>query len=282
MKKQVRKVLIVILALVFVTSLAVLLVQRHAYRAGEDIYTRAEQLALQPPALSETLPEPSVTGQTPQPSASDEPSAQPETAPQPSETPQPEFSLEALSVAALRQVSPDTVGWIKIPDTAISYPLVQGSDNDFYLNHAWDATPTRVGAIFMDYRCAADLTGFHTLIYGHRMKNGAMFTGLDYYESQSYWQSHPYVYIKLDGQVLTYAVFAALEAPVRSPVYDLTLSDDAAKQTVIDFALANSVIDTGIVPTVNDRILTLSTCTGRGYEKRWVVQCVRLENGAPD
>ena len=286
MKKRVRKVLIVILALVFVTSAAVLLHQQRGYRVGEDIYTRAEQLAQQPPAALETLPEPSVTGETPPPSASTQgqqtvlPPEQ--AAAQPQETPQPEFSLESLSIAALRQVSGDTVGWIKIPDTAISYPLVQGEDNDYYLDHAWDGTPTPVGAIFMDWRNAADLTDFHTLIYGHRMKNGTMFTGLDDYESQSYWKNHPYVYIRLDERVITYAVFAAYEAPVRSPVYDLTLSDDAAKQAVIDFALEQSVIDTGIIPTVTDCILTLSTCTGHGYETRWVVQAVRLETGAQD
>ena len=290
MKKRVRKVLIVILALVFVTSVGVLLHQRQTYRAGEDIYARAEQLAQQPPASTETLPEPAVTGQTPQLPVSPDGT---QTAPPSDEPPAAEtepvqadgqsgFSLESLSIAALRQVSPDTVGWIKIPGTAISYPLVRGEDNDYYLNHAWDGTPTRVGAIFMDHRNAADLTDFHTLIYGHRMKNATMFTALDCYESLSFRDEHPYVYIKLDGQVITYAVFAAYEAPVRSVVYDLTLSGEAEKQALIDFALEQSVIDTGIVPTVNDRVLTLSTCTGRGYESRWVVQCVRLGNGAPD
>ena len=280
MKKQVRKILIVILALVFLGSLAALLRQQQIYRTGEDIYTRAEQLAQQPPAALETLPTPDAAEQTARPSASDSPAEALDTRPQ--STAQPKSALESLSIASLRQVSPDVVGWIKIPDTALSYPLVQGTDNDFYLNHAWDATATAVGSIFMDWRCAADLTDFHTVIYGHRMRDGSMFNSLRHYSSPSYREEHPYVYIKIDAQVLTYAVFAAYEAPVRSPVYDLTPPDAAAKQTLIDFALAQSVIDTGVLPTVNDRILTLSTCTGNGYDTRWVVQAVQLPNGGQE
>lgn len=276
MKKTVRKVLIVILALVFLTSVAVLLVQQRTYRAGEEIYDRAEQIAQLTPEQAGQIPQPSETGPTPLPSVSAAPSDEP----QPQQTEQTKFSLESLSLEALQQVGADVIGWIKIPDTVLSYPLVQGEDNDHYLDHAWDGTPTPVGAIFMDNRCAADLSDFHTLIYGHRMRNGTMFTPLDYYESQSFWRSHPCVYIKTGEGIRTYAVFAAYEAPVRCPVYDLTLSDDAAKQTLIDFALEQTVIDTGITPTVSDRILTLSTCTGRGYETRWVVQAVLLPEGA--
>lgn len=278
MKKRVRKILIVMLALVFLGSLAMFLHQQQTYRAGEDIYTQAEQLALRPSAPLETLPPSAPPEQSPLPPAASAPTEE-----QGADTSAVSgSSLESLSIAALQQVNPHVAGWIRIPDTALSYPLVQGTDNDFYLNHAWDGTPTAVGSIFMDYRCVADLTDFHTVIYGHRMRDGSMFNCLRHYRSLSYRQEHPMLYIKTGDQVRQYTVFAAYEAPVRSPVYALTAQDDAAKQALIDFALEHSVIDTGVRPTVNDRIVTLSTCTGNGYDTRWVVQAVQLPNGGQE
>ena len=278
MKKRVRKILIVMLALVFLGSLAMFLHQQQTYRAGEDIYTQAEQLALRPSAPLETLPPSVPPEQSPLPPAASAPTEE-----QGADTSAVSgSSLESLSIAALQQVNPHVAGWIRIPDTALSYPLVQGTDNDFYLNHAWDGTPTAVGSIFMDHRCAADLTDFHTVIYGHRMRDGSMFNCLRHYRSLSYRQEHPMLYIKTGDQVRQYTVFAAYEAPVRSPVYALTAQDDAAKQALIDFALEHSVIDTGVRPTVNDRIVTLSTCTGNGYDTRWVVQAVQLPNGGQE
>lgn len=260
-KKTVRKVLIVILLLVFLGSLGMLLRQQKTYREGEDIYAQAEQLVQRPPVVEETP-------QTPE----TEPAPQPE----PDSDPQPEVPLESLSIEALQAVNSDVLGWIEIPDTALSYPLVQGMDNDWYLNHAWNGQWTSVGSIFVDYRCAADLTDFHTIVYGHRMRNGSMFASLKYYDDQSHWEAHPHVFIRSGEHVRQYAIFAAYEAPVQSPTYTLPGEEEAARQALIDFALEQSVIDTGLVPTAADRILTLSTCTGDGYETRWVVQAVEM------
>lgn len=260
-KKTVRKVLIVILLLVFLGSLGMLLRQQKTYREGEDIYAQAEQLVQQPPVVEETP-------QTPE----TEPAPQPE----PDSDPQPEVPLESLSIEALQAVNSDVLGWIEIPDTALSYPLVRGADNDWYLNHAWNGQWTSVGSIFVDYRCAADLTDFHTIVYGHRMRNGSMFASLKYYDDQSHWEAHPHVFIRSGEHVRQYAIFAAYEAPVQSPTYTLPGEEESARQALIDFALEQSVIDTGLVPTAADRILTLSTCTGDGYETRWVVQAVEM------
>ena len=265
-KKTVRKVLIVILLLVFLGSLGMLLRQQQTYREGEDIYAQAEQLVQQPPAAEEEelrLPVESEDGTAAEP--------------EPESDPQPEVPLESLSIESLQAVNSDVLGWIRIPDTALSYPLVRGADNDWYLNHAWNGQWTSVGSIFMDYRCAADLTDFHTIVYGHRMRNGSMFASLKYYDDQRHWEAHPHVFIRSGEHVRQYAIFAAYEAPVQSPTYTLPGEDESARQALIDFALDQSVIDTGLVPTTTDRILTLSTCTGDGYETRWVVQAVELQ-----
>lgn len=84
-------------------------------------------------------------------------------------------ALAAVDLAALREVNPEVVGWIEIPDGGISYPLMQGANNQWYLKHTWVGDYSSVGSVFMDCRSHADLSDFHTILYGHRLRSGAMF-----------------------------------------------------------------------------------------------------------
>ena len=80
------------------------------------------------------------------------------------------------------------------------------------------------------------------------------------------------MYILDDAGPHRYEVFSAYEASVTGTTYRLAIEDDAVKQKFIDDCSGWSEIETGVEPTIRDRMLTLSTCTGRGYETRWVVQ----------
>ena len=124
----------------------------------------------------------------------------------------------------------------------------------------------------MEHLNSRDLTDFNTIVYGHNMNNKSMFGQLSNYSIADYWQTHPYVYIATEPDVYRYEVFAFLQAPVDSVIYSMNPQRDDTKQEFIDFSLAHNRIDTGIVPVITDRILTLSTCTGRNYLSRNVVQ----------
>ena len=171
----------------------------------------------------------------------------------------------------------DVLGWLSIPDTAISYPLVQGADNDYYLAHTWNRSSSAVGAIFMDARCASDRSGFNTVIYGHRMNNGSMFASLKYYNDPSYRQAHPRICLVDASGSHTYDIYAAYEVSTEGEAYRLSFSDDTERQAFLNDGLSRSVISTGITPQISDRVLTLSTCTGRGHATRWVVQAVEAD-----
>ena len=270
MKRKIRMALIVVLALVFAGSLIGLIYRAVEYRKGEETYAEAESL-VDLPDLSE-LPSPTLD---PEPSQS--------LPAQEEEQPQEETvvyvdpyadALRDMDFTALREVNPDVLGWILIPGTVVSYPLVQGDDNDYYLNHTWKGWRNVVGSIFLEWTNSADLSDFNTIVYGHRMKNGSMFASLKYYSSQSYWKQHPCVYITDDNGSHKYEIFAAYEVSTEGLTYRVGFSSDEDKQEFIDYCLAQSVISTGITPTVYDRILTLSTCTGDGHATRWVVQGV--------
>lgn len=156
----------------------------------------------------------------------------------------------------------------------ISYPLVQGADNDYYLTHTWNQNSSAVGAIFMDCRCSADFSGFNTIVYGHRMNNGSMVCRAEALQKADFLRHIRQVYVTNASGTHAYRIYAAYEAALDGTAYYSAFSDETIKKTFIDEGISLSVIRTGAAPTVNDHILTLSTCTGNGHATRWVVQAV--------
>ena len=151
---RLRRVISLVLAAVCLGSGAMFVRRLLDYRTGDAAYAEAAQIATLPEPEPETTAEPA-----PEPSAEATPSAP--------QTPV-ESAPAAIDLPALQAVNADVIGWISIPDTAISYPLVQGSDNDYYLTHTWNRVSSAVGAIFLDARCPSDLGGFNAILYGHR------------------------------------------------------------------------------------------------------------------
>lgn len=265
--KQPKKILNLILALVFLVSVIMVLRQALDDSGGENEYQKAIDIAKSTDVTSETAPEESqnVSADT---SDSGELVWMPETV---EDDPVLE-ELRKTDLAALREINPDVVGWIRIPDTKIDYPLVQGTDNDFYLKHTWQGNANSVGTIFMDFNSSPDLTDFNTLIYGHNMRSGSMFASLRNYSQQSYFDDHPYIYLLVDNGVFRFEVFSSYRAELDASAYGQSFQQRETRQKFLQDALDQSAIETGITPGIRDRILTLSTCSGVGYETRWVVQ----------
>lgn len=188
--------------------------------------------------------------------------------------------LAEIDLEALREINSDVIGWIGIPDTEVFYPVMQAGDNDYYLNHTWKKERSSVGAVFLDYRNPADFNGFHSILYGHQMRDGSMFGGLHKYADKAYMEEHPIIYIVTDTGVQKYTIFAAYEADVRGIVYDMAAGEIDKRQEFIDYCLLHSADGAEAVPDADSHILTLSTCTGRGYATRWVVQAVQGSDNA--
>lgn len=273
MKPKFRKALAALLAVICAVCLGRTALQLVQYRQGDETYAQAEELAGLPdlsdlPAVDVTDGSGSVSSSASADGAGEAPEEVPVW-----QDPYAQ-ALKDMDFSALRQQNPDVLGWILIPGTRVSYPVVQGTDNSYYLNHTWRGGKNSVGAIFMDYRNSGDLSDFNTIIYGHRMNNRSMFGTLSQYKSRSYWQAHPYVYLTDDSGTHRYEIFAAGEVSVDSDVYRLGLRSDSSRQSFLDSCLALSALNTGVTPHTYDKVLTLSTCTGNGHATRWVVQAV--------
>ena len=190
--------------------------------------------------------------------------------------PEEAAGLKNFNLEALKSSNSDTVGWIELPGTKLSYPLMQGEDNETYLNHNWKNEPSISGSIFIECTNKNDFSGFHTIIYGHRMKDNSMFGILKFYKSREFWEKHPAIYIADGKCIRCYRIFAAHETDIKGMVYRLDLEKQNLEKEFIRFCLENSVLDVGtsaeIIPEAKAPILTLSTCTGRGHDTRWVVQ----------
>ena len=269
MKLSIKKLLSAILLLVCIGSAAMYALSAIDKQKSEASYKSAESVASLPmeeapteaptEAVAEAQTEPTEPAKTkwaPAPVTDDDPYLQ---------------TLSHINLAALRQVNPDVVGWIRIPGMKIHYPIMRSDDNDYYLNHTWDGQSSFSGSIFLETANSVEFTDFNTIVYGHNMKNGSMFAGLHAYTTLSHWSQNPYVYLVTDAGVLRYEIFASYDADVDSKAYGLSFRKTQTREEFIQLAIENSDIDTGLVPAATDRILTLSTCTGLGYQQRRVV-----------
>lgn len=266
MKKS-KLVLLALLAAVFLFSVGMMARQQLEYQKIAADSEEAARIAGLPVRSDAPRPTASAGTAAPAPPEPDETEAPPEELPV-------EAVLAGIDLEALRAVNGDVMGWIEIPGTELSYPLVQGRNNRYYLSRSWKKEPSAGGAVFLESTNSGDLTDFHTIIYGHRMNNESMFGPLKHYKDPDFWREHPSVYLATEAGVYRYDIFAAQEAGVRELVYRLDLETSHLEEEFLQYCVENSAIDTGIVPTASDRILTLSTCTASNRAKRWVVHGV--------
>jgi len=124
------------------------------------------------------------------------------------------------------------------------------------------------------------MTDFNTIIYGHNMDNSSMFRDLLSFDNLKYMKSHPSAYVVTDNGVYRYDFFAAHKASVKSITYAYDVQTDRKKNEVIQFNLNYADVKNDIVPTADDHLLTLSTCSRFGQTVRWVVVGVFNEEGS--
>lgn len=176
----------------------------------------------------------------------------------------------------LREQNPDIIGWIYSPDTPINYPIAQSEDNDYYLRRLTDGTRNTAGTIFVDFRNSADFSDRNTLVYGHNMKNDTMFGTLSEYDSQSYYESHRTLWLLTPEQSWKLEPIAGFVTRADSDSYILFESREELTG-YLEEALTRSGFESEVDPEQTERIVTLSTCTYQGVDKRYILICAISE-----
>ncbi|NBK96984.1 MAG: class B sortase [Erysipelotrichia bacterium] len=179
------------------------------------------------------------------------------------DVPSNEKGLENFSVDfdKLKKLNQDIVAWIVVKDTEISYPVVQGSDNDYYLTHTFEKKNNYAGAIFMDYTASPDFSDQNTFIYGHNVYHGTMFAELANYMDQAFFNAHPYIYLYTPQGNYKLQVFSAYVDKADSTSYRMGFASEQEFQNYLNEVNAKSKYASGVEVSSVDRIVTLYTCS---------------------
>ena len=170
----------------------------------------------------------------------------------------------AEKYASVLAENDDFIGWIKIPETRIDYPVVQTPDSpNYYLRRGFDKKYSYYGVPYAAEICTIGDCD-NTIIYGHNMTNGSMFSDLQKYSSKEFWQGHRYVQFDTMEGFGVYEIFAVIKTAAGAKnefkYYKFAEGDAQAFADYVAECKHRSLYDTGITAEKGDRLLTLSTC----------------------
>lgn len=176
------------------------------------------------------------------------------------------------------------IGWVKIDDTYIDYPVLQTSNNEYYMDHNFDQEQDKNGSIFLDAGCSILPRSTNLILYGHHMRSGRMFGQLNKYSSQKFYEEHKLIQFDTIYEEGTYEVMYVF----RSKIYEESeivfkyyqfinaLSETEFNSYMREMA-AMSLYDTGVTAEFGDELLTLSTCDYYTDYGRFVVVAKKVK-----
>ncbi len=183
-----------------------------------------------------------------------------------------------------RDITEDIYAWIYIPDTGVSYPVLQHpTDNSYYLEYNLNGTKGYPGCIYTENYNSKDFMDRHTAIYGHNMRDGSMFSDLHLYEDEEFFNNNKYVYIYTEEDVFVYEIFAAYQTDNVHQILGYNVSTEEGFNSYFNkiFSTEDSLgfINRDIAYSMDTKLLTLSTCVmeERQFHLRYLVQAVMLE-----
>lgn len=180
---------------------------------------------------------------------------------------------------ALYAENQDVIAWLYCPDTPINYPVVQAADNDYYLRRLLDGSRNIAGTLFLDYRNTSDLSDWNCVIYGHNMNNGSMFGSLADYQSQSYFEAHPEIFLLTPEQNYVVELIAGYTTPANAALYTAFSPTESEKARFVESWLSASDFVSETVPAAEDHFITFSTCSHAYDNARYVLTGILRESG---
>ncbi len=183
----------------------------------------------------------------------------------------------------VHQKNQKLIGWVKIDDTIIDYPVMQTINNEYYLDHNFNQEEDRNGCIFMDYQCDVVKGCDNCILEGHHMKSGKMFGTLNKYSSESYFEEHPVIQFDTIYEKGKYQVMYVFRSKVYSEE-DVTFkyyqfinaASEMEFNSYLNEMAALSLYDTGVTAAYGDKLLTLSTCDYQEKKGRFVVVAKKI------
>lgn len=192
----------------------------------------------------------------------------------------PEKEIVNEEIASLKKINEDVVGWLKVNNTNIDYPVVQAQNNDYYLKRNLKKEKDNSGWIFMDYRANNMNLSDNTIIFGHNMYYSGVMFGTLYKTKYSSWYTNPdNQIIKFDTlyDKMNWQIFSIYVTEVTNDYLIADFSTREKYQEFINLITNRSIYEFNTPVSINDKILTLSTCSNNG-QKRLVIHAVLLSD----
>lgn len=173
----------------------------------------------------------------------------------------------------------DIKGILEIDNTDYIVPVLQGNDNDYYLNHDAYGNRSGMGSIYLDYRVNID-TSKKLLIYGHNSSNIDMpFKILEEFYDKDYYDNHKYVLLTTSTTKKRYEIFSVYVETSDFSYMDVNFASDKDYLEHLTKLKEKSMYDTGVEVTSDDEILILQTCSThkdyRNYQKKYLLIILR-------
>lgn len=186
--------------------------------------------------------------------------------------------LKNYDHAALLALNPESVGYLQIPALDILLPVVQGDDNEYYLTHTLTGETSKNGTLFIDCRNTEGIESQNTIIYGHNMKNGAMFGSLKKYMNDDFFTEgdNKYFYFYLGNKIYKYEIYSVHTTPAVSETYATEFPSEDSFLAYVNAMTRASYHTSNASITGTSKTITFSTCTNDD-NTRLVVQAVRVE-----
>ena len=190
-----------------------------------------------------------------------------------------ETTERMLKVKKLQKENDDIVGWLEIEDTNINYPVLQGDDNEFYLNRNYKKEKSEKGSIFLDAKYNWNIPSNNLLIYGHNIINGLMFQDLLKYESQDFYKKHPNIRFTTEKDDKEYEIISVFKSRVYYKAeknvfryYDfINAKKEEDYMEFVKNAKKTSIYDIEATAKYGDELITLVTCSYHIEDGRFVV-----------
>ena len=197
-----------------------------------------------------------------------------------------EVSGRMLKLEELQKQNSDIVAWLEIPDTKISYPVLQGDDNSYYMTHDYKKEYSMDGSLFLDKDYDWEKPSSNLLIYGHNNRGSdAMFVSLLDYKDEEFYKKHPIIRLTTNEEDAEYEIISVFESRVyyksEKNVFRYYYFIDAENEEEYDEFVNNakeaSLYDTGKTAEYGDQLLTLSTCAFHTEDGRFAVVARKIE-----
>lgn len=179
---------------------------------------------------------------------------------EPAVTPEEPEAVNYL--AELQAVNPDVTAWLTVPGTGIDFPIVQGEDNVYYLTHNLEGERSTLGVPFLDVRCSRDFSDFNSVLYGHHISGGRMFSDLDKFREAAFFTEHGECTLITEKKIYTVRLIACLITPSDSFVYHTVFLSEQEKRIFLRDISEKALWkrDFEAEALLDKQMLTLSTC----------------------